>query len=263
MARGKAQNINLGSGGLIRISDQPDWGFIYETSTVRNSKFNIGDKVELPDGRIFRYGLSTGVLKAEMGCKFTDAGIVPFTSFTTAAAVAAKTISCPAATHVSQAKDQLRGGYVVIFLAGAVQFRGIVGNDATAADVAFNIYLDGALSVAVSTSSAVEVYGNPYRFLDSNMDPNGNGFAGAPAVAVSAAAMYFWVQTNGPIFLNPQSTLTATKEATMGCFRHDGSLEAIATALGATIPTYDTSQIAGYRMAGSYSGNGPLFMLQG
>jgi len=263
MSKGKAIVKYGGRTGIVHSRTAPDYSFVYETSTVKNPEWNLGDKMELPDGRIFRYSLSTGVLKTELACKFTDAGIVPYTAFTTAAALGATEITCPAATHVLQAEDQLRGGYVVILLSGAVQFRGIIGNDATAADVAFKIYLDGPLDTAVTTSSAIEVYGNPYRFLNSNLDPNGNGFAGAPAVAVSAAAMYFWVQTNGPIFLNPQSTMTATNEATSGYFRHDGSLEALATALGATIPAFDTSQIAGYRMAGSYTGNGPLFMLQG
>ena len=262
MSKGKAIVKYGGRTGIVYSRTAPDYSFIYETSTVKNPEWNLGDKVELPDGRVFRYGLSTTAMITTLACKFTDLGTVPYTAFTTAAALDATEITCPAATHVLQAKDQLRGGYVTIFTGGVTEFRGIVGNDATAADVAFKIYLDGPLKVAVTTSSAIEVYGNPYRFLAQNNDQI-LGVVGAPAVAVSAAAMYFWVQTNGPIFLNPQSTMTASKEAVGACFRADGSLEALATALAVTIPTHDIAQVAGYRMAGSYTGNGPLFMLQG
>lgn len=264
MAKGKYKQQFVGMQGSIQSDRYGDWEFIYKTSTSKDSPYNIGDLVVLPDGREYRYGLSTTALITPMACQFTSSGLIAYTAFVVAAAVGDKSITCPAAAHDVYVVDELRGGYVVIFKSGVTQFRGIVGNDATAANVAFVIYLDGGLDATITTSSAIEVYGNPYRYMGQTAgNPNGNGFGGPPAVAVSAASMYFWMQTKGPTFINPQSTLTASNEATAGVWRSDGSMEALATAYTGVIPTDDTSQYAGYRMGGSYTGNGPLFYLQG
>lgn len=264
MAQGKWKRVLLGIQGLVGHKQAPDWGFIYRTSTVRDEKWNIGDSVELPDGRVYRYGLSTTALITPMGCQFVSPGVISYTSAVIAAAIGDREVTVPAATHAAAfAKDELRGGYVTIFKAGVIQFRGIIGNDYSAINAAVTLYLDGDLDATITTSSAYEVFGNPYRYLQQSAgSPNLHGFAGPPAVAVSAAAMFFWVQTQGPTFINPQSTLISN-EGTGGCWRGDGSLEATATALGGTIPSDDTSQIAGYRMGGNATDAGPLFMLQG
>ena len=85
---------------------------------------------------------------------------------------------------------------------------------------------------------------------------------GVPAVYVSAADLYFWCQTRGPCFVAPQATMI-NNEGVGAMFRHDGSLEAVATAIGGTVPDTDGTQYAGFRIIGSADGNGPLFMLQG
>ncbi|MBE3139511.1 MAG: hypothetical protein IMZ53_02905 [Thermoplasmata archaeon] len=264
MSRGKNIRELMGIQGLVSSVDMPDWGFIYDVSTVKHPNYNVGDSIDLPDGRGYRYGLSTSALATNLGCQFESSGLIAITTASTAAAIGDKKVVVPAATHAALAKDELRGGYIIIYLNGPAQFRGIIGNDASVSAAAVTIYLDGPLTIAVTTSSKFEVFGNPWRYLVQTAgNPNGNGFAGPPAATVSAAAMYFWCQTKGPTNLAVQSTLTGTNEATAGMWRGDGSIEAIATALGATIPTDDTSQYAGYRMGGNYTDNGPLFMLQG
>jgi len=35
----------------------PNIEFLYEHSSTKNPEYNIGDRVLLPDGRVFRYGL--------------------------------------------------------------------------------------------------------------------------------------------------------------------------------------------------------------
>jgi len=263
MARGKNRQQLVNSDGNIKHPSTTSWDFIYETSTVRNPQYNIGDKVVLPDDRVFRYGFSLDALVTTMGCRFTDTGLISYTSATTTQSVGDRQVTVPAATHAALSKDELRGGYIIIFKGGVQQFRGIAGNNASDEDAAVVIYLDGKLDSTVTTSSAFEVYRNPWSYLSQDStSADGQAYAGVPAVAVSAASMYFWCQTHGPIFINPQSSVSAANASTMVCWRHDGSIDGIETAYATTIATYDTSQIAGSRIAGSASGNGPIIDLR-
>jgi len=258
---GKARAIFEGSAGMVTQRNVPDYGYLYTTSLVQAPDIAVGDLRTLPDGREYRYAKSAAACLSCQGCEFTTTGLVAYTAFAVSAAVGVQEVTVPAATHALQAKDALRGGYVIIWAAdGSVQFRGIVGNDATAADVAFKIRLDAGLTNAVvAATSAIELYENPYAALQTAADPT-KAVAGVPAAAVAAASTYFWVQTKGPVFVNPAATVTGNEG--VGCmWRHDGSLDAVATAIGGTVPDTDTTQYAGYRIEGSADGNGPLFML--
>ena len=263
MAKGKASVNYLGRAGLVSMRDIPDYDFLYKTSLTIDPKWAIGDQLVLPDGREYRYAKSAAACISGQGCEFTDTGFVAYTAFTTAAAVDAREVSVPAATHDAITEDELRGGYAVIYDGSTnnVQFRGIIGNAASAADVAFTLYLDGTLTEAVTTSSAIEIYENPYSALQTAKTTT-LPKAGVPAAKVSAASTFFWVQKNGPAWAAPQTKVG--ENGGLGCFwKHDGSLESADTALAVTTATYDTSQYAGHTLAGTAAGNGPLFMLQG
>ena len=244
----------------------PNMNFLYaDPSTTKSSVWNVGDKVVLPDGREFRYAKSLGnnALFAAHGCSFTYTGYVSYTAFATSHAKGSTEITIPAATHAALTEDELRGGYVIIF-DGATDLntcvRGIVGNDAADSGAAFDVQLDGMIhNPIVAGTEAVEVYQNPWMGMDVASDaalPK----AGVPTTTVSAAANYFWVQTKGICWIAPQSTVTGN-EGTASMWRHDGSLEAVATALTATVPDTACTQYAGYSIQGTYTGNGPLFML--
>ncbi len=264
MAKGKARSFLLGIQGLIGHKTAPDWGFIYEASLVRNPKFNIGDRVVLPDGREFRYGKSAGECVSGLGCRFMAAGYVSYTVFAVDAAIEDKEITVPAATHAALDKDELRGGYIVIYdPAGSeqVQFRGIIGNDASILNVAFKVYLDGPLTVAVTTSSAIEVFQNPYASLLTAGTVN-KAVAGIPAVQVSASDTYFWVQKSGPVWASPRG---GVNDRDQGCYwTHEGQIKDTEASLNAiTLPATNTSQYAGHTILGNEDNIGPLFMLQG
>lgn len=263
MSKGKASALYLHREGLVGHSDSPDWSFIYETSLTKAPKWNIGDRVMLPDGREFRYAKSSGVCASGQACDFVATGFQSYSTPSVAAAVGDTEVTVTAGTHVALAKDALRGGYFISWPAALKdQFRGITGNDAAAADAAFTIYLDGPLTYAlVAATTGLEVYENPYASLVTGSNA-AKGKAGVPATYVGAANTYFWVQKAGPIFIAPQSTVIGNEG--VGCmFRHDGSVEAVATAIGGTVPDTDGTQYAGYHMLGDYAGNGPLFMLNG
>ena len=267
MARGIAKVKYERQSGNVSVVDRPNWGFIYTTSLVKDAYWDIGDRVVLPDGREFRYGKSSSALNTSEACHFADTGLVAYTAAVIAAAIGDTSVIVPAATHTAVTKDELKGGYVVIFGSVAdgadMMFRGILGNDASASAAALTLYLDGPLDVAIDTSSAYEVYANPYGNLAHTTGAPSAGKIGPPAVYVSAASMYFWVQVKGPMHQNPQSTVIDNEGLGVN-WRSDGSLDAVATALGGlTIPNDSTTQYAGYRMVGDYDNNGPLIMLQG
>jgi hypothetical protein len=262
MAKGKNRQQIIGMQGGILSDKYADWDFLYRTSTAKDPLYNIGDTVRLPDKRAFTYAKSAAACIPGQAAEFTYTGYIAITTFTVAAAVGAKTISVPAATHAALTVDELRNGYVVIYdgTTNQVQFRGIVGNDASILNVAFNLQLDASLTEAITTSSKIEVFQNPYAALQTATSTT-LAKAGVPVVPVSAANMYFWLQTEGPIWIAPQSGVGA--QGGIGCFwRHDGSIESTDTALAVTTAANDLSQYAGFTISGTAAGNGPLFMLK-
>jgi len=264
MAKGKAKVNYLGRSGVVMPQTVPSWDFIYETSTVKSEKYDIGDRVVLPDGREFYYGKSSAECASGQACEYVATGVQSVGVVLNSQAIGDKVLTLTGGTHDAIAKDELRGGFCVTWPAAKKdQFRGIIGNDASAEDADIKIYLDGKLTVAVvAATTAVEAYQNPFASLRTGSDAS-LAKAGVPAVYVSAASMYFWVQTGGFSFVAPQSTVIGNEG--VGCmYRHDGSLEAVQTVIagGATTPAYDSTQYAGHRVIGSYSGNGPLFLLK-
>lgn len=265
MAQGKAKSVFLDtSAGMVGLGSTPDWSFIYEASTIKPANWNIGDHVKLPDGREYVLAKSSAACYSAQAVETTAIGVVG-TQLSVAAAIGDKSVTVAAATHDALAKDALRGGYLIVHYIAGINFdeqvRGIIGNDVSAANAAIKVYLDGPLTTAVTTSGTlVEVFQNPFAAVrKSSLITLAK--LGVPAVYVSAANMYFWVQTQGPTFVAPQSGVV---NGQLGAFwRNDGSLQDANTALTCTVlATYGTSQYAGYTLEGNYSGNGPLFMLR-
>ena len=268
MAKGIAYTKHLDLTQTKGVYERPveNWDFIYEVSTTKNPQYDIGDRVVLPDGREFRYAKSSGECKPGQGCKFTYSGYTAYTALGVSTAIGATEITIAAATHAALTQDELRGGYVVIYndATSTGIFRGIVGNDVADANAAFVVYLDGKLAAAcVAGTAATETFQNPYAALVTSNGAHPVSFAGVPAAYVSATGKYFFVQTKGPCWLAPQTSSVGAAGG-IGCmFRHDGSLEAVVTALTATVPAGDNTQYAGFVLEGSQATNGPLFMLQG
>ncbi len=262
MAKGNAKRVHLGIQSLVGHSTASNWSFIYDLSLIKSSKWNIGDAVVLPDKREYTYAKSSGVCASGFACDFVATGFQSYSTPSVAAAVGDTKVVVTAGTHVALAKDDLRGGYFVSWPAALKdQFRGIIGNDAADANAVFTIYLDGPLTYAlVAASTGLEVYENPYASLSTASANASLGKAGVAATYVGATATYFWVQTGGIGWLAPQSDVTGRQVGAY--YRHDGSLQGTDTALGATVAANNSSQYAGHRVIGSYSGNGPLFMLK-
>lgn len=207
MAKGKATTKYVGREGVVTPQTQPSWDFLYRSSTVKDPEYEIGDRVVLPDGRVFRYCLQhassqggAADVEAGRGVKFVgriaDDGIA-------SAVDRAQVIGDKELHYASQsfAKDELRGGYVIIYSAGSTyQQAGIVGNTYCSSS-ALTIYLDRSLATAVTSTQYTEVLPNPYRFIGLDTS-NWNSVAGVP-MSTPTAAQYFWIQTWGPCWINP------------------------------------------------------------
>jgi hypothetical protein len=265
MTKGIANVEYVRQGSEVTVADQPNWSFIYRTSLVKDDRWTVGDRVVLPDGREFRYAKSAAACISGQGCEFTSTGYTAYTAVIVSQAVGDTQITVAAATHAILAQDELRGGYIVVYNGtnNNVQFRGIIGNDAAVANATFKVYLDGPLTeVVVASTSATEVFVNPYAALQTGTSA-ALAKAGTPAVLVAAALTYFWVQIAGPSWMAPQALLTGKQRG--ACWRHDGSLDTASAGIDAANAQFANvaSQYAGFSIAGSADGNGPLFMLQG
>ena len=248
----------------------PDMTFLYETSLTKSTEYDLGNVVVLPDGREFRYAKSGSACTNAYGVHFTDTGHQGYTAITTSVVVGDRSLIVPAGTHAAVTEDELRGGYVIVFQGDADTYttvRGITGNDASLADVAYTIYLDADLKYAyVAGTAAVEVYANPW----SHIEQGGvfQAFVGLPACYVSATATYFWVQTKGICWPVPGPALgvkSGTAEGQFGGYwAANGTVQRCGVALaGVTVPSSNSDQYAGFVIAGDQENNGPLFVLQG
>lgn len=264
MTRGRVKSERIYEGN--RASPSISVGlldFLYKESATKDSRYNIGDHIELPDGREFVYSKSSAACISGQGCEFTAVGVNAYQAALVARGVGERDVTLPACTHDAFTLDELRGGYVLIYdgTTNNVQFRGIIGNDVTAVNVAFKVYLDGALTEAVvASTSAIEAFQNPYSGLRTGTSMN-LPKAGVPAAKVTAANMYFWCQIKKFCWVAPQG---GVNDRDIGCYwRHDGSLQDTELALGAiTLNAACSSQYAGHTVEGNQGGIGPLFNLQ-
>ena len=235
---------------------------IYTTETAIQ-RYVFGTRHLTWDGRVYKYastGAANYALNVDFACRYANSVAQAYDEVgATASAIGDTTIGISAGTHTAFTKDQLAGGFLIVYYTGGgghTQFRGIIGNDASAENAAFTLYLDSPLTVVtVASTTSCEVWYNPYSYLSSSSN---HAFAGKPAVQIAAANTYFWVQTWGLCWLAHNSSDSALTNTNLrGTFRHDGSYEAdyAMTNVGGV----HTSQIAGIPIVRDA---GPLFMLQ-
>ena len=264
MSKGKGLYEVVGRTGQVQHESAGQWDFLYSASTIKDPAHDVGDVVTIPGApeRSFVYANALSEVHSAHGCEFTYTGYLSYKAIAVAQIVGDREVTIAAATHTALTKDELKGGYVIIFDGSDdsdTTVRGIIGNDAAAADAAFKIYLDARLHAAVvAGTSASEVFRNPYAALKDGASAS-KPKAGLPAVNATAG-QYFWVQKSGVCWVAPQGTVINNNQGVY--WRHDGSIEAeIAT--GSKSAGVNSTQYAGHLLAGDYAGNGPLLNLRG
>lgn len=281
--QGPAKFEQIGQGSEVLVQGVPNWAFLYTASTTKHPKYNIGDRVVTPDGRVFRYALAAGTIHTEFMVCDPDASITNAVAPTQVNPTSPVILGIPLSAGKSGdycvtitvnisdgragdgviAQDELKGGFVVIGN-GANQHpmtRGILGNEAKAAGTGpVNIYLDSALTrdVVVGTDNC-EAYLNVYGDVKSmNVVNSAYVTAIGAAAAEATTGQYFWVQTWGNVWLTSNSITGEAADGRDLYVNTDGSLR------GQTSTTY-----AGYQRIGvgldkstSNASNGPNCLLQ-
>ncbi len=270
--KGKAITDTVARPGQVSYETAGQWDFLYQTSTVINPKYGVGDRVLLPDGRVFRYAKATNAMPTcKFGVKFYgQIGDGLGVSMAINHAVGERDIVLTAAGVV---KDEYRGGYMIIHVGTHQQFRGVIGNSATDGEGLVTFTLDAGLSVACTTQYC-EVLQSPYANVKLTAGPSGglsgddySSVAGIPNVITAAANQYVWLQTWGPIWINPHGSSLQDAGITGGerklVFDVEGSVCVEDDAAHGPGADGDEHQIAGFIIDRSASGTSgpPLVML--
>ena len=239
------------------------WNFIYQVSTVKHPNFNVGDRVQLPDGRVFRFAKSGAACWTGRGCYFNNA--VPavgidYVLLTENAPVGQAYVKTTAT--VAHTADDLRGGHALLKPVAAstdavLQMRLITGNTAADAAGEITVYLDGGLTAALTTLSYIVAMPSPYTDLRYGGSTYYMSYAGIPATYVDAADKYFWVQTWGVCWIAPQGECGTSQYQRDLVFKEDGSLQH----KGTTDATWLNGQRAGFILDNNAGANGLTKML--
>jgi hypothetical protein len=289
---GNVEYIRQGSEVLVQDGEATNWAFLYAASTEKDAKWNVGDRVVTPDGRVFRYAKAAAVCDpqggAYNGTKTFAAAVAPAQS-TIQTAIQGRTITAGlvgssvitmtvaagggVAGDGVVAADELRGGTIVYNhgTTQAPQMRQITGNSAVASGGGTcNVYLDAPITtirigstnytgIVVGTTT-IEAMVNPYGYLTGGLTTASDyvTFLGIPAVRATAA-QYFWLQTWGPCWITSDgNTCDSARDRTI-VFVGNGSV------VSSNDVTVESGlQIAGVAMDTSSSGasNAPMVMLQ-
>lgn len=175
---------------------------LYQTTTVQPSGYSVGQLVDGPNGKAFRFGLVDPSTALVMGNALQ--GSVVDTTYSNmavgTAAVAGQDylqITNGTATITAQ---QFAGGSLSVYTAGTVA----VGDEYTILGVtgtltsggALVVQLDRPLRAAFTTSAKVNMRRSPWSGMLQSATTLTASCAGF-AIAASAAATYTWVQTHG------------------------------------------------------------------
>ena len=249
----------------------PNISFIYETSTTQNPEYAIGDRVCLPDGRVFRYCKSAGPCDTYLANAFYNA--IPATGIDYSLLAAASAVGSTEVTMtnqgtVAQTLNGLRGGCINFGVDNnLVQQRGITGNTAGGVSDEITIYLDAPLVTALTVADYAYCMPSPYSSVVQgndayDLDSGTQGrisFVGYAAAGVTAANVYHWEQTWG---LMPGASLYGAEVGKTQYhrdvyFRYDGNL------LHRTAGAGDLYQRAGFIVDNNALSNGAtMIMLQ-
>lgn len=193
-------------------SDAPIMG-IYTTETTQ--RYIPGTRYTMWDGRVFKYG-KTGAanysLNNDFACQHGQAVAQAYDQVNTTNAIGDTSFVMDGGTHTTFEKDELAGGYAIIYYTGGggnTQFRGITGNDYSYTNLDVTIYVDAPLAVeTVGATTACEIWHNPYTGLATGATKV-HAFAGKPVVQVTTASTYFWLQTWGMCWMAHDSATSA------------------------------------------------------
>ena len=272
MSKGKAIVDMIRGPGFVGHETAGEMDFLYQTSTVKNPKYDVGDRVLLPDGRVFRYARATNIISAiDFGLKFwgqTDDG-VNYTAPLQTELATSREITIDAGDSGDHVADEFKGGYIIIHTHTDVHTmsRGIIGNTASDGDGYITFYVDAPWIKDIEVAYGVEVCPNPYASVQVHQAAHSGGdtyssVAGMALVKTTVANQYLWIQTWGPCFINPTGATGNNVVANRRQVRFN--YEGIITGTDGVTATTSILQNAGFMITREDAGGTgpPLVMLQ-
>jgi len=244
--------------------------FVYDVTTAKSPLYNVGDRVLLPNGKVFYHSYSGGMCYTGRGNVFyntisSSADGIDYSVLAEAAAAGDRSVLMTNQGTAAITLDQFRNGQIVLkptesTTDAELMFRGVVGNTADAStghDGTVRIYLDAKLTVAMLATNYAFVMPSPYTDIRYESTSGKKSFAGPAAAYVSAAGRYFWTQTWGMCWIAPQTDGPGTVAYNRSVYwRHDGTVDCYSCDSG-TFGTSDvTDQRAGFIMDNNADDNG-------
>ena len=189
----------------------------------------IGTRYRMDD-RVFHYAKAGATLVPNLGCQIYNTQSVAYATIAEDAIIGAtKLVIDVAATDGAAgdgviAKDELFGGYIVIFPHSDNSInRRIIGNTAVDTDE-MTVELDAGIPVALDTNNDhAECMASPYSDVRSTNSAT-KSIIGVPVVAATIGK-YLWIQTWGPCWISPQAAVSVGNTNRQVVFRYDGSLD--------------------------------------
>jgi len=263
----------ISTDGLSAILDGGAEQDIHEIDTTQN--YSLGSRLVShgPGGSItYYYAKAGGVIDdLKFGLKFygkldTTSGIT-YAAPTQTELATAKVVTVDAGDSGDHTANEFRGGFVTIHTHATNNqvTRRIVSNTASDANGYITLTVDKPWGVAITVAFGVEVVGNIYKDIRLCSSGVGEGagdkyssVAGMATVKTTVADTYIWIQTWGPIFVNPhgaslQDAGIATDERRL-VFDFEGSVSIQEDCVGAT----DDHQHAGFIIDRNAAGTMPL-----
>ena len=258
-------------GNVIYLQGPNMGAEIYEADT--SPRVPVGTRLVAGDGRVFRYAkATTEVDNQNFGLKFYGqlADGIGYTAPLQTQAIGDTTIRVDAGGAAAVTLDELKGGYILIHTHTPEdnQFRMITGNTLADSDGYTTITVDGPWTIAIATTFGTETLQNPYNNVRIKVSAHGEGdhyssVAGIPVCKTTAANQYLWLQTWGPIWINPKGTSLLTADVAgerQLVFDYEGAVCIYDDAVGTTAHMQNAGFIIDRTAAGA-SGP-PLVMLQ-
>lgn len=180
-------------------------------SPTTDQKHPLGSRLELNDGRVFRYSVA-GAVDTVAGSLYQSAAPIANHLANTPPAVAIGALSfsyTPGAT--GGAANLYSEGYLQVDTTpGNGYIYAVSGHAAITSSVAFTLNLLDPIQIALTTSSRVGLIHNPYKNVIVTPTTQTATVVGV-APAVIAAASYGWLQTWGPasVLINGTPAITA------------------------------------------------------
>ncbi len=193
--------------GQVGLQETPSWNFIYQTNTVKHPDYNVGDFVDTPDGRRYRYckaGSGSALVAGNV-----QQGIVEDTGDQdlTPVAAAIGDTSIITTSTVTVDANQYAGGYASITTSAGVGHIYLISGHSAASAAVVTINLAETIRVALTTSSRVDLVQNPFaNILLAAASPT-SAPLGVPPIPLTASS-FGWLQVAGVACIESQGGAT-------------------------------------------------------